>query len=356
VLVEYLRDLIRCESVEDSVALTADVAAGLGFEVERRETYLVARRGRGWVVLNGHLDVVDPGPGWTVDPFGAEVVDGRLYGRGSADAKGPFAALLFGAAGSGCDVTVVAATDEEVGGFSTAASIADGIVGEAVIVGEPTGLDLAPGCRGFTRFRMTVRGVHAHPGAGFEGVNAIAKAAQCVAALEQLQDDLDHRHPCALYDQLPRGHLINAATIRGGESLLAVPDLCVVEGSAGVIGDDTVELIRDEMTAALERVDAEVEIEWLEPAYEPAITPADHPFVACAAKAAARVLGREPRVLPLLGASDLRHYAGIPGFHLGPGSMRLAHGPDEFVEVEQALAAAEITAAILRDWTRPGRS
>jgi acetylornithine deacetylase/succinyl-diaminopimelate desuccinylase-like protein len=351
VLIEYLRELVRCESVDDSVALTADVAAGLRFEVERRETYLVARRGRASVVLNGHLDVVDPGPGWTVDPFGAEIVDGRLYGRGSADAKGPFAALLFGAADSGCDVTVVAVSDEEAGGLSTATSIADGVVGEAVIVGEPTGLDLAPACRGFTRFRLTVRGVHAHPGAGFEGVNAIAKAALCVTALEDLQDELDRRHPCALYEQLPRGHLINSATIRGGESLLSVPDVCVVEGSAGVIGDDTVELIRDEMTAALRRVDAEIEIEWLEPAYKPAITPSDHPFVACAAKAAARVLGREPRVLPLLGASDLRHYAGTPGFHLGPGSMRLAHGPDEFVEVDEVHAAAEITAAILRDWT-----
>ncbi|HET8895266.1 MAG TPA: M20/M25/M40 family metallo-hydrolase [Gaiellaceae bacterium] len=336
-LVEYLESLVRCETVEDSVALTAETARELGFDVELCDGYLVTRRGAGSVVLNGHLDVVDP-------LLPVELRDGNLYGRGTSDAKGPFASLLFGAAASECDVTVVAVTDEETGGATTLRSLEDGVVGDVCIVGEPTELALATACRGFTRFRLTVRGVHAHPGAGFEGVNAIVKMAPLLVALDGLQAELDRRYPCPLYDELPLGHLINIATVRGGESLLAVPDLCVAEGSAGVIGDDTVEQIQ---AAILEVVDGH-ELEWIEPAFTPAYTPADHPFVRAAVEATGA------RVVPLLGGSDLRHYHafGIPGFHLGPGSMRRAHGPDEYVELDQVVAAAEMTAATIRAWSR----
>ena len=345
-LIEFLRALVESESVDNSVALTADVARDLGFDVEVRDGYLVARRGRRRVVLNGHLDVVEP-------LLPVELRDGNLYGRGTSDAKGPFASLLFGAAASGCDVTVIAVTDEETGGATTVRSLEDGFVGEAVIVGEPTALDLAPACRGFAQFRLTVRGVHAHPGAGFEGVNAIVKMAPFVVALDELQAELDRRFPCALYEELPRGHLINVATIRGGESLLSVADVCIAEGSAGVIGDDTIEQIRGAVEEALHAVDGEHELEWLPLALPQAMTPAGHPFVRTAVAAAQRVTGRTPRVLPLLGASDLRHYHafGIPGLHLGPGSMRRGHGPDEFVEVVQVIAAAEIAAATIRTWS-----
>lgn len=184
-----MRELIHCAEVEPAVELTCETAAELGFSVEVREVerariadhpaflgaregeplrYVVARRGDGGsIVLNGHLDVVEAGPGWTREPFGAEVVDGNIYGRGASDAKGPFAALLFGAAASERDVTIVAATDEEVGGLSTLASLVDGVTGDVVIVGEPTELNVAPACRGFSTFRLTTRGKHAHSGAAF---------------------------------------------------------------------------------------------------------------------------------------------------------------------------------------------
>jgi acetylornithine deacetylase len=224
-ILDYLRALIRCAEVEPAVALTCETAAGLGFTVEVASVerarladhpaflgnpasepvhYVVARRagtgGGRSIVLNGHLDVVDAGPAesWTHPPFVAEMVGGDIYGRGASDAKGPFATLLFGAANAGelrGDVTVVAATDEEVGGMSTLASLVDRVTGDAVLVGEPTELDLAPACRGFMTFRLTVRGRHAHSGAGFEGMNAIAKMALCVTALEQLQHQLDRRYP-----------------------------------------------------------------------------------------------------------------------------------------------------------------
>jgi acetylornithine deacetylase len=364
-ILDYLRALIRCgEDTDSAVELTCETASELGFSVEVREVerariadhpaflgeqegppfrYVVARRGGGGsIVLNGHLDVVEPGEGWTFDPFGAELVDGNVYGRGASDAKGPFAALLFGAARSGCDVTVVAATDEEVGGMSTLSSLVDGVTGDAVIVGEPTELNVAPASRGFSTFRLTAHGKHAHSGAAFEGENAIVKMARCVTALDALQSELDRRYPCALYEQLPLGHIINVGVIRGGEWTRSVPDLCTAAGTVGVIGGDDPDAIR---TAVEDAVPA-AEVEWLPMALLPAITPSDHPFVQRLVRAAG-----QPKVLPLLGASDFRFYMryfGIPGTHFGPGSMRRGHGPDEFVEVEQVIAAAGTVAATIR--------
>ena len=365
-IVDYLCKLIRCAEVEAAVALTCETAAALGFEVEVREVerariadhpaflgeregepfrYVAARRGDGGsIVLNGHLDVVEVGEGWTHPPFAADVVDGSVYGRGASDAKGPFAALLFGAAMSERDVTVVAATDEEVGGMSTLASLIDGVTGDAVIVGEPTELNVAPASRGFSTFRLTVRGKHAHTGAAFEGENAIVKMARCVTALDALQHELDRRYPCALYGSLPLGHIINVGVIRGGEWTRSVPDLCTAEGSVGVIGDDDPAAVR----AAVEEAVPEAEVEWLPMALLPAITPADHPFVQAVVRAAG-----QPQVLPLLGASDYRFYTryfGTPGTHFGPGSMQRGHGVDEFVEIDQVIAAAEIVAAVIRDF------
>jgi acetylornithine deacetylase len=365
-IVDYLRALIRCgEDTLAAVELTCETAAELGFSVQVGEVerwrvaghpaflgeadgppfrYVVARRGDGGsIVLNGHLDVVEVGDGWTHEPFGAEVVDGNMYGRGSADARGPFASLLFGGAASGRDVTVVAATDEEIGGMSSLASLIDGVVGEAAIIGEPTELNVAPACRGFSTFRLTTRGKHAHSGAAFEGENAIVKMARCVTALDALQYELDQRYPCGLYEQLPVGHIINVGVIRGGEWTRSVPDLCTADGTVGVIGNDDPEEIR----AALEAAVPEAAVEWLPMALLPAITPSDHPFVQRIVRAAGK-----PKVLPLLGASDYRFYAryfGIPGTHFGPGSMRRGHGPDEFVEVEQVVAAAEIVATTILD-------
>jgi acetylornithine deacetylase len=149
--------------------------------------------------------------------------------------------------------------------------------------------------------------------------------------------------------------------IRGGEWTRSVPDVCTVDGSVGVIGDDDPEAIRAAVGDAIHDITSRdtwlaehpPELEWLPMSLLPAMTAADHPFVRIATEATARISGRKPNVLPLLGASDLRFYAryfGIPGTHLGPGSMRRGHGPNEFVEVEQVLRATKIVAATVRAW------
>ena len=95
-------------------------------------------------------------------------------------------------------------------------SILEGQRADAALIGEPTQLAIAPASRGATGFRLTVRGLHAHSGAAFEGVNAISKAATYIEGIDQLQRELDRDRPNELYRRLPVAHAFNIGTIRGG--------------------------------------------------------------------------------------------------------------------------------------------
>lgn len=405
----FLRELVRggapsvCgtsaqPAVDAALASAVGTAESLGFTVEVRERsaaslaghagflappdpdapvrYLVAKKaGRGdgpSLLLNGHIDVVTAGDpsAWTHPPFDGVADTGRMFGRGTSDAKGPFAAALFGAAcaaeiaGPLCgDLTVVAATDEEVGGMSTLASLVDGHVADAVLVGEPTELAVAPAGRGIMDFRLTVEGRHAHSGAGFEGVSAVVKIATLVLAIAELETTLDERFPNELYAGFPVAHCINIGAIRGGGALNAVPSEAAVEVRVPLVGDDDPAEIRRAIEEGVRRaaesdawfVAHPPQLEWLPFSLPAAFTAPAHPFVATAVEAVAAVSSREPAVVPLLGASDLRfysHFFGIPGLHYGPGAMRLGHGDDELVPLDDLYAATAGVAAIALQWCK----
>jgi len=397
----FLQELIRAEPDADEPSdasapgrTVAAAAEGLGFEVETRDVeleslrehvgylagrpgrpqraYVAARRaGRGGgrsLVVNGHVDVVAAGDrgAWAHPPFSGALVNGDVWGRGASDAKGPFAAGLFAAAcaaqmGLNGDLAVVAATDEELGGMSSLGSLVDGLTADAVVVCEPTELTVAPAGRGVAGFRVTVEGRHAHAGAAFQGVNAIVKAAKIIGAIDALEGELDRRRPNDIYRDVPVAHCFNIGVVRGGTWLGGVPDRCVIEALAPVIGDEEIDEIKGVVEAEIARVAAADEwlaehpprLEWIAPWFDPAYTPADDPFVRLAARSLERVTGTAPAVGPLLGGSDLRFYSrhfGIPGVHLGPGSMRLGHGPDELVPFEEVVTATKALAGLIVDW------
>ena len=298
-----------------------------------------------------------------------ELVDGLIHGRGSVDAKGPLAALLFGVACAKAiagetlgDLTLVSVADEESGGMCTLDSLVHGDCADAVMIGEPTEVGIAPAARGATGFRLTVHGRQAHSGAAFEGVNAIAKAAACMTAIDELQASLDRDRPNDLYRELPVAHAFNIGSIQGGGFLGVVPDTCIVGGVAPAIGDETIADARTSLTTAIDQVTAKDPwltehpplLEWVPPSFEPSYTPGDHEFVRVAQAAVARELGAPPVIGPLLGGSDLRFYSrhfGIPGIHIGPGALKLGHGANETLAVAELVAATRAVAAITLDWT-----
>jgi acetylornithine deacetylase len=376
----FLRELVRRSRSRDAQEVVKAFLSELGVEgeaivpVDPERPVLVARvegRGRGRsLILNGHVDVVGPGDEarWTQPPFPAELVDGRVVGRGAADAKGPLAALLFGLAcarelsgGLAGDVSVVSVADEEVAGPGTEAALAAGHVADAAVVAEPTGLAVAPASRGAVTFRLEIDGAEAHAGAAFLGVNAIEKAMLYVDALSRLQARLDEERPHPLYAGLPVTHALNVATIRGGEFPGVVPRACELEAVLGCVATEKAVEAKawvEEAVAATSEADEWLRehpprLTWLRE-FEPGLTPSDHPFVLAALAAGERALGGKAELVPFLGGSDLRHFSahGVPAVHIGPGNLLEAHGYDESVAVAELLDAVAFAAELVLAWCR----
>ena len=195
-------NLALIECIADHLR-TLGVPLRLTWDDSRRKANLFATLGEGkpgGVVLSGHTDTVPwDGQAWTVDPLSATVMDGRLYGRGSADMKG-FIGLVVAQTQAWLEADLPHALhyafsyDEEVGGFGARGLIADlqeaGIAPRLCIVGEPTAMVPAIAHKGVHRWRCCVRGKAAHSSLTPSAVNAIEAAAKVVAHISGIADDL----------------------------------------------------------------------------------------------------------------------------------------------------------------------
>ncbi len=377
-LQEHLADRLRRAGAEVGVSEPEpDLVAGHpyipdGFTFAGRPQ-LVARfpgRGQGRSLLfNGHIDVVDvePRDEWTRDPFAGKVAGGRVHGRGACDMKGGVAAMVLAAevlAGLDVplagDLTVNTVTDEEstgAGGLATARTLrADG-----AIVPEPTALEVAIACRGSLLPTISVEGRAGHAGLpprpAEEGgaVNAIEKTALLLGAIERLRGHWSQRprHPhLSPADCVP-------TRIAGGEWLVSYPARCRLDchveylpGQADSEGwGSAVELEFERWIAEAAAEDPWLRehpplVEWLVGGVPPAQVPADSPVVETALTALAEV-GRPSRVAGFENWHDgatLTVEAGIPAVALGPGDLRLAHGLDESVPVDELVTCAQALA------------
>lgn len=345
-------------------------------EVERDEvTGVVGLLGDGegpTLVLNGHVDVVPQGDLqlWTVDPFAGVLQEGRVWGRGAADMKGGLAAALAAAralqtAGVGLRgrLRIQSVVGEEDGGVGTLASILRGHVGDAAVVLEPTRLAVVPAGAGSLNVRITVRGRGAHGALRHDGVSALEAFRPVHDALLALEAErnargaLDPRFP-GLRHPVP----LSLGVVRGGVWPSSVMDSLVVEGRYGVLLDESL----DEARGALEQAVAAAaardpwlrehppEVEWWGGCFEPAALPPDHPLpgrVLDAFRAANpdRPLADPPFQGVPYGSDQrlLMRVGGVPTVLFGPGDIRLAHGPDESVPVDELVAAARTLVVLI---------
>jgi len=185
---ETLRDLgLSVETVAPDLAMVRADPAWPGQEMPRTSLPVVIGRvgrvGGPRVILSGHLDVVPPGDPatWTVDPWGGEIREGSLYGRGACDMKGGVASILaairaLGAAGDLArldgQLIVVLVPSEEDGGQGTLAAIRAGVSGDMAIITEPSNLDVVVAHAGAITFRLTVPGRAAHASTARGGLSA----------------------------------------------------------------------------------------------------------------------------------------------------------------------------------------
>lgn len=365
-VVDLTRRLIRFNTVnppgneEEAMRYLALYLEGYGIEatidpIEAGRANLIARiRGnsdQGHLVLSGHMDVVSAGEKqWTHDPFAADVVDGRIVGRGAADMKGGIAAMAValtvlartGFVPSADLVLAVSAGEERFGLGAKHMAATRCLEGcGQIVVGEPTGLEVCPAMRGGILWQITVRGTAAHSSTPHLGVSAISYALRAALALEA--------NPFAREPHDLLGHpIVGIAGIQSGPWSNIVPDLCTfVVGVRRVPGNDA-----DEMEAQVHEVLAEVraasglpvEIEVERMAAVPALaTDRGHPLIQAAREAVAEATGRKAVVRGFPGGTDalmLTPAYDAPFVVVGPGKFEQAHQTDESVDVEELEAAA----------------
>ena len=365
---ELARTLVRMNTVsrESNLALIHfvrdelarhGVASTLTWDDERGKANLFATVGEGkpaGVVISGHTDTVPwDGQAWTFDPLGAELREGRLYGRGSADMKG-FIGLAVAqvpawlAADLPFGVHLAFSYDEETGGFGAKRLIADmverGVKPLACIVGEPTGMVPAIAHKGVYRWRCCVKGHAAHSSLTPQSVNAIEVGARVVGKLTDMAERFRDHGP--RYEGFDVPYTTGSVgVIEGGIADNIVPADCRFHYEFRNLPGSDAEPMQAEVLAfaaamepAMKRVAPEAGIGFETICAMPSfLAPANDVAVLLAR----RLAESEQTTLVAFGTeAGLFLRAGIPTVVCGPGHIAQAHQADEYVSLAQ-LAQCE---------------
>lgn len=322
------------------------------------------------MILNGHIDVVPEGniQQWTVPPYSAIIKDNKLYGRGATDMKGGNAALILAIEAiksSGIslkgNVYFQSVIEEESGGAGTLATILRGYKADGVIIPEPTNMKFFIKQQGSMWFRLKVKGKVAHGGTRYEGVSAIEKSILIIQQIQKLEQLRNERIDDPLYDGVPIPIPINIGTIHGGTWPSSVSDLVLLEGRYGVAPNETLEEAKDEFERWIKNVenldewfiDHPVEIEWFGARWVPGSVEADSELVQTLQQNYKNITKKDPLIEAAPWGTDgglFTQVLNIPMIVFGPGETKVAHYPDEYIDLDQMFLAAEIIACTLIDW------
>ncbi len=397
-LVGLTRDLVRIPTVNPPGEAYAPCAQLVGERLRRRgfdvqyvrgegapgdsERYprlnVVARREGArpgpCVHFNSHIDVVETGHGWTVDPWAGEVRDGRIYGRGTCDMKGGLAASIVAVETlleSGVELPgaleISGTVDEELGGFGGVAHLArQGFFSpprvDHVIIPEPLNVDrVCIGHRGVWWAEVETKGRIAHGSMPFLGDCAIRHMAAFLDRVEhELLPSLAARETgMPVVPDGARASTLNLNSIHGGQEdgFTGLPSPCVPDSCRLVLDrrfliEEDPAAVKQEVVDILERLGRErpgfrYEMRELMEVL-PVLTEPTAPVPQAVARAVGQVLGREASFICSPGTYDQKHIARIG--HLqdcvayGPGILDLAHQPDEFVVIDDLVASAKVMA------------
>jgi succinyl-diaminopimelate desuccinylase len=377
-LVRVLSSLVQTQSVNPGIyeqAVGVRVAEwfdGTGAELHRVESlpgrYSLSAVLKGLasgptLVLNGHMDTVpidDPAL-WTVGPFGAEVRDGYLYGRGACDMKAGLTvaiavAQFLSAHRDRMQGTLICqfAIGEECAEPGTLSLCQAGFVGEFGIVLEPTELKVATAARGLAFYTVRIMGRSIHASQAALGLNPNWKLPAVLDTLGEYHAEIARQaHPL-----LPPPSC-TPTIIRSGIKENAVPDYCEITVDRRLLPGETVEGELAELQRRLARIkhtDPEFEFEITTPEYSfaPAEIPADSRFARQVCDTVAAITGQPTEMYGTPFACDVRNLindAGIEAITFGPGNVAECHCADERVSLEQltdaALSAARLAADLL---------
>lgn len=377
-VVEFTQALVRVPSTNDpargrSEQPAADLVAAKMREWGWRPVVHEAAPGRPNVVavveggggdgptlmFEGHTDVVTEGDlsTWTVDPFGGEIRDGRLWGRGSADMKSGLAATLYAtralqlAGPFPGRIKVCALADEEGLMLGAHHFVAEGLAADVdgAIVAEPEAGEICAVAKGALRLRVDLTGKMAHGAMPQHGRNPVQAVGALLTGLDGLQRDLQRAHPA--HEHLGEVY-VTPTVVRAGteEQVNVIPATASVFVDVRTVpGLDHQEVAgRVAALAGWDGVTAEVSILVDRP---PVDVPVDDPVVAALAAAHRDVTGAEPVYGGVPGSTDgtvLTHWGGVPSVVYGPGGKWIAHQSDEYVEVAEIVQCTRVFAEAAR--------
>jgi acetylornithine deacetylase len=310
------------------------------------------------LLLNGHTDTVGVA-GMSITPFGGEVRDGRLWGRGSTDMKGPLACMLAAAsqlrqqpATWKGTLTLGCVVDEEYRFRGTLALMEQLDKPDFAVVGEPTSLRVVRGCKGCLRFSISARGRAAHSSQPEQGRSAITAMARAILELNAFFDErlARIRHPDF------GSSTGSIGLIEGGSGINIVPEKCSIQVDVRLLpGQDATEIHREIEATLRQRLGSLKDIEWIfEPpgviddGYE---NPASSELVrrACAVTGQ----GESEVVFYSCDASKIAAKS-VPCIILGPGDIAAAHTADESIAVDDIEAGAELYFRLAQTLMPPG--
>lgn len=377
-VLDFLQRLLRARSLPGEEGEVAELVRlemeALGFDEVRVDAagnvigHVAGRERTPGLMLNTHLDHVEAGDPerWPMPPFGGETRDGRVWGRGAVDIKGPLAAQVYGAAAAlregrpPGEVWVTAVVQEEIGGLG-ARHLISHLGTDLVVVGEPSSNEFRRGHRGRVELEVRLGGRSAHASMPSAGRNPLPSLGRFLGRLEEIELP---GHP-----DLGAATLVPTRITTDPASANVIPGEVRLTCDARVVPDQSVEGLRRSLEGLLddclgEGIEGSVEVptfrrrsytglEMEMPADNPPfLLPADHPALGAAVDVLSRSLGSPPEVGLWRFATDGGHFAdaGMTVIGFGPGDAELAHTVDESVEIAELERAVDAYASLVRDW------
>lgn len=381
-LTELCQELVRNQSVSGDESKVVDVIKGkfkeLGYDECSIDAYgniighIKGNKPGKRILFDGHIDTV-PVPDdskWTHAPFGGEIVDGKIYGRGTSDMKGQTSAMISAAAYFAedtkrdfeGDIFVVGVVHEEIFEGVSARKISEAIKPDYVVIGESSELNLKIGQRGRAEIVIETFGRPAHSANPEQGINAVYKMSKIIERIQDIETPV--------HEVLGKGILvltdIKSSPYPGAS---VVPDYCRATFDRRLLIGETkeevlapIQKIIDELIAADKEMNAKVsyavgketcytgetiEGERFFPAW---LYKEDDEFVKAALKGL-RSAGINPEITQYSFCTNGSHYAGEAGIRtigFGPSKENLAHTIDEYIEQEQLFIGAEGYYGILK--------
>ena len=382
-LIDLCRAMVRTPSLsgrEEAMAgLVKSTMERLWFDEVSVDRYgnvvgkIVLGKGGKKILLEGHMDHVDISDPtrWAYDPYGGELVDGKIYGRGTTDMKGNLAAMIVAASLVKEDLAGTLDGEILVGGcvheecFEGVASgeIAGKYNPDLVVIGEPSGLTLKRGQRGRAEVVVETFGKNAHSSNPSVGINAIKKMMKALLAIEK--GFTPRKHPVLGEGILEVTDIISSPY--PGASV--VPDRCMATFDRRLIEGETKDEVLQQVRDLLEPLVSDdpqmkfsvslalgedkcytgetISAERFAPGW---IFPEEHPFVQASLEGL-RSVGQDPEVSHYYFCTNGSYYAGkagIPTIGFGGSLETLAHVDDEYIEVEHLVKACEGYFGIIR--------